>query len=672
MIRGWAGRECSCWDVWRAGSGVGLLLGLFQNLGPAAQGLIFSHQGAGCGGFGFSSPDAVHAFEAHVTEGLLLLSLAAAGLCCLPSCWGRGSAYLKCWGFPPIPLHAFPPDAARGQEICAALGRGDGQHQCCNVMVEQEERGERTLSPDLPQRCPELGRSGSPACACLRERWLRLLQAVGPVLHSHVPGVKVLLLNVSRAVTQDVHIAFSPTEHPRMLNATGKGKAGEIYLPRGIFWSLSSQTVHVVVTVLNIPQLGMFQEVNQTGQVLDNTVVGITVGETSISGLRDPVHLTFAHGQLPHGITPQCVFWDPSKGLILTGASLGLGVGAVPGSWGHHTVLVSGQAGGWSSSGCDTQPWDKGTRCSCDHLTFFTLLLNPALDRSTAQALMAVATAGCGVAMAFSIFTIAFCIFFRCRYRSEETLRINLGLHVNLVGSLLLLNLAFLLNSRLSTGTLLGPCKVLGGFTHYCLLCCFTWMALEGCHLYLLFVKVLGTYIRNYLVKLSLVGWGFPALVVGVAGAIGSYGEYSIQTTDHQVIARLCWITSKHLLVHYITNCGYFGLIFLFNTAVFGVVIQKSCSLQSTGVVQGDRKAWKVALVAMGLFCLLGATWALAFLTHGTSSVAMLYLFTILNSLQGIFIFIWLVVLYYPKAKETVGSFSHIIRPDKATTASQD
>lgn len=285
---------------------------------------------------------------------------------------------------------------------------------------------------------------------------------------------------------------------------------------------------------------------------------------------------------------------------------------------------------------------------------------------------MAVASTGCGVAMAFSIFTIAFCIFLRCRFRSEETLRINLGLHMNLVGSLFLLNLAFLLNSGLSGGTQPATCKVLGGVTHYCLLCCFTWMALEGCHLYLLFVKVLGTYIHHYLLKLCLVGWGFPVLVVGVAGVIGSYGEYCIQTMDHQVIVHLCWITSKYLLVHYITNCGYFGLIFLFNMAVFGVVTQKICCLQDTGTVQGDRNTWKVALVAMGLFCLLGATWALVFLTHGTSSTFMLYLFTILNSLQGIFIFIWLVILYYPKTKETTGSLTHIIKHNKTTTVSQD
>ncbi|XP_038004321.1 adhesion G protein-coupled receptor G3 isoform X3 [Motacilla alba alba] len=519
------------------------------------------------------------------------------------------------------------PDVAKGQDSCSELPRGDEHHECCSVVVEQQSPGSSTRTLHLSRHCPELWRSGSRACACLRERWLRLLQQGR---QSWLAGLKTLLLNVSRAVTRDVLVTFSPTEGPSRLNTTEEGKAGKIHLPREIFRSLSSQTVRVVVTVLNIQQLGMFKEVNQTAQVLDNTVVGITVGESSISGLRHPVQLTFAHRELPQGVTPRCVFWDARKG----------------------------QAGGWRSSGCVTQPGDEGT--------------NPALDGSTAKALMAVATAGCGVAVAFSIFTMAFCIFVRCRFRFEQTVRTNLGLHVNLVGSLFLLNLAFLLNSGLSGRTHPRACGVLGGLTHYCLLCCFTWMALEGCQLYLLFVKVLGTYIHHYLAKLCLLGWGFPVLVVGVAGAIGSYGEYSIQTMDHQVIAHLCWITSKHLLVHYITNCGYFGLIFLFNMAVFGVVTQKSCSLQGTGAVQGHRKPWKVALVAAGLFCLLGATWALAFLTYGVSSAAVVYIFTILNSLQGIFIFIWLVVLYYPKTKETTGSLSYIIRHDKTTTASQD
>jgi len=38
----------------------------------------------------------------------------------------------------------------------------------------------------------------------------------------------------------------------------------------------------------------------------------------------------------------------------------------------------------------------------------------------------------------------------------------------------------------------------------------------------------------------------------------------------------------------------------------------------------------------------------------------------------GTFIFIWLVVLYYPKMKETTGSLSHIVRHDKTNTVSQE
>ncbi|OXB58518.1 hypothetical protein ASZ78_009083 [Callipepla squamata] len=341
------------------------------------------------------------------------------------------------------------------------------------------------------------------------------------------------------------------------------------------------------------------QEENQKGKVLDDTVVGIVMGDSDISGLQDPVKLTFVYQSLPH---------------------------------------------------------------------------NPALDRSMAQTLVAVANAGCGVAVAFSIFTFAFYIFLRCNYkqfRSEDTLRVNLGLHMNLVSSLLLLNVAFLLNSGLSSRASPGLCGALGGLTHYCLLCCFTWTALEGCHLYLLFVKVLGTYIHHYLLKLCVIGWGFPALVVVVTGAIGTYGEYSIWTMDHQTAVHLCWINSEHLLVHYITNCGYFGLIFLFNTVIFGVVAWKNCHLWRSGVVQGNCKAWKVVLAAAGLFCLLGATWALAFLSYGSSSMPMLFLAAILNSLQGVFIFVWLVVLYYPKAEDTSSSLAHIVRNDRTMAVSQ-
>eukprot|EP00076_Gallus_gallus_P025318 XP_015147821.1 adhesion G protein-coupled receptor G3 [Gallus gallus] len=536
------------------------------------------------------------------------------------------------------------PGAVPRQDSCDALSRGDETKQCCNMAVEPEERAEgRGLALELPHQCTELRRSGQPACRCLRARWLRMVQFAE---QSSTAGLRALHLNVSGAVAQGLLLAFSPAEGPAVISSAEQGTVGTIRLPGGLFPSPSGQAVRVVVTVLNIQQLAMFQEDNQVGKVLDDTVVGIAVGDGDVSELRDPVQLTFAYQPLPHNVTPLCVFWEPNKG----------------------------PAGGWSSHGCVTQPGDKETVCACNHLSFFTLLLNPSLDVSMAQTLVAVANGGCGVAVAFSIFTFAFYIFLRCSYkqfRSEDTLRINLGLHMNLVSSLFLLNLAFLLNSGLSSRASMGLCSALGGLTHYCLLCCFTWTVLEGCHLYLLFVKVLGTYIHHYLLKLCIVGWGFPALVVVVAGATGSYGEYSIGMVDDQIIIHLCWINSEHLLVHYITNCGYFGLIFLFNTAIFGVVAWKNCHLWRSGVMQGHCKAWKVALAAMGLFCLLGATWALSFLSYGSSSMPVLFLAAILNSLQGVFIFIWLVVLYYPRAEETSSSLSHIVRNDRTMAVSQ-
>ena len=45
--------------------------------------------------------------------------------------------------------------------------------------------------------------------------------------------------------------------------------------------------------------------------------------------------------------------------------------------------------------------------------------------------------------------------------------------------------------------------------------------------------------------------------------------------------------------------------------------------------------SWNDILTVLGLTCLLGTTWGLAFLTSGYISYPVLYIFCILNSLQG-------------------------------------
>jgi hypothetical protein len=84
--------------------------------------------------------------------------------------------------------------------------------------------------------------------------------------------------------------------------------------------------------------------------------------------------------------------------------------------------------------------------------------------------------------------------------------------HLQLVASLLLLNLLLLTSVGLAfvgpASMAPGLCPAVAALLHYSLLCCFTWMGLEALHLYRLLVLVYNTYMRHYLLKLSLLGWG--------------------------------------------------------------------------------------------------------------------------------------------------------------------
>jgi len=94
------------------------------------------------------------------------------------------------------------------------------------------------------------------------------------------------------------------------------------------------------------------------------------------------------------------------------------------------------------------------------------------------------------------------------RRRPEKAI----GVHLQLTGAMLCLHLSFLLCCfwvwQLNGKEEDWVCRGLGLFLHWSLLATFSWMALEGFHLYLLLVQVFNIYVRRYLLKLSLVGWG--------------------------------------------------------------------------------------------------------------------------------------------------------------------
>lgn len=81
---------------------------------------------------------------------------------------------------------------------------------------------------------------------------------------------------------------------------------------------------------------------------------------------------------------------------------------------------------------------------------------------------------------------------------------------MNLSTALLFLNLVFLLDGWITSFHVDGLCTAVAALLHFFLLATFTWMGLEAIHMYIALVKVFNTYIRRYILKFCIVGWGKP------------------------------------------------------------------------------------------------------------------------------------------------------------------
>lgn len=81
---------------------------------------------------------------------------------------------------------------------------------------------------------------------------------------------------------------------------------------------------------------------------------------------------------------------------------------------------------------------------------------------------------------------------------------------MNLSSALLFLNLIFLLDGWITSFEVDGLCTAVAVLLHFFLLATFTWMGLEAIHMYIALVKVFNTYIRRYILKFCIIGWGKP------------------------------------------------------------------------------------------------------------------------------------------------------------------
>ncbi|XP_077482230.1 adhesion G protein-coupled receptor G3 [Stigmatopora argus] len=361
-----------------------------------------------------------------------------------------------------------------------------------------------------------------------------------------------------------------------------------------------------------------------TGTVLGGKVLVVYATSGPLRNLPEPVTLTFRYSE--KDIEGTCVFWeDDDKGN-----------------------------GFWSMYGCNTSKSDSKFVCRCNHLSFFAVLVNPVLSLSPEDAfhLSWITSVGSALSAVFSVLGL---MVFWCLSKRQPDRAV--GLHAHLAAALLCLHSCFLLSRwRAEVSGVSDPsCGILGLFLHWSLLAVVCWSALEGFHLYLLLVRVFNIYVRRYLLKLSVLGWGVPTLIALVCGASGVYGKYTRKLRNphnSSSTMQLCWMSNStgSLAVFYATTVAFPSLVVLFNSCMLGLVVFKLWRLRGMGTGGGAKSArekakrlWKDCVTVVGLSCVLGLPFGLLNATY--VSTAAVYVFTALNSLQGVFVFLWSLAL---------------------------
>ncbi|XP_025853711.1 adhesion G-protein coupled receptor G6 isoform X3 [Vulpes vulpes] len=361
---------------------------------------------------------------------------------------------------------------------------------------------------------------------------------------------------------------------------------------------------------------GLFQDVETKKGTLVSYVMACSIGNITIQGLKDPVRIKIKHTRsqaVPH---PICAFWDLNK---------------------------NEGSGFWNTSGCvaHRDSDESETVCLCNHLTHFGVLMDlqgtaSQIDARNTKVLTFITYIGCGISAIFSAVTLLTYVAFE-KLRRDYPSKILM----NLSTALLFLNLLFLLDGWITSFHVDGLCTAVAVLLHFFLLATFTWMGLEAIHMYIALVKVFNTYIRRYILKFCIIGWGLPALVVSIVLASRNQNEvYGKESYGKEQGDEFCWIQDP--VVFYVTCAGYFGVMFFLNVAMFIVVMVQICGRNGK---RSNRTLREEVLrnlrSVVSLTFLLGMTWGFAFFAWGPLNVPFMYLFSIFNSLQGLFIFIF-------------------------------
>ncbi|XP_004378222.1 adhesion G-protein coupled receptor G7 [Trichechus manatus latirostris] len=330
----------------------------------------------------------------------------------------------------------------------------------------------------------------------------------------------------------------------------------------------------------------------------------------------------------------------------------------------------------WDTRGClKNQSLDGFLYCRCNHTTNFAVLMSFIKNYNYPKSLDIISNVGC----ALSIIGLALTIIFQVATRKVRKTSVTWVL-VSLCTSMLIFNLLFLFgiensnknlntndegsenndnvtNNVPATDTIHIPnptCTAIAALLHYFLLATFTWNVLSAAQLYFLLIWTMKPLPRHFIVFISLIGWGFPAIVVGMTVGI----IYSVNGDDSQweLIYRqeeICWLAFQKDN-NYIQSpllWSFFllvTLILISNVVIFIVITVKvlwknNQNLTSTKKVSCIKKILSTLSIAV----VFGITWVLAYfmlIDNENVSIIFSYIFCLFNATQGFQIFVFYTV----------------------------
>uniref|UniRef100_A0A8C6SD37 Uncharacterized protein n=1 Tax=Neogobius melanostomus TaxID=47308 RepID=A0A8C6SD37_9GOBI len=303
------------------------------------------------------------------------------------------------------------------------------------------------------------------------------------------------------------------------------------------------------------------------------------------------------------------------------------------------------QTNSWSSDGCTVISVDSSLiTCQCNHTTNFAVLMNYLESEWSPEEeliLTKLTFIGCGASLCALVVTLM--LFTVLDIPKSDRTSIHKNLFIALIcAQVILLCSGSAIHNKVA-------CTLVAALLHLFFMAAFSWMLVEGL---LLWSKVVAVNLSEdrHMKYYYLIGWGLPALIVTITLASAS-GKYSADG--------YCWLSVQTGVIW-----GFAGpviFIIMVNVLVLTRVVVITIStakrrsiLLAMGVSPAEqayeqiRAAVKAVLV---LLPILGLTWLFGILVP--FSIVMAYIFIILNSLQGLFIFL-IYGVYNTEVRSTV------------------